>query len=82
MSLQQEAAKKYYEDTPISIWEKVFDSDLNYCFGDAISRNPEIFKKVKTVLDVGCGWGGPARKLIREFGCNIEGVTNSQPQQN
>lgn len=79
---QQEAVKKYYEDTPISTWEKVFDSDLNYCFGDAITRNPDVFKSVKTIYDVGAGWGGPARRLAREYNIEVECVTHSEPQAN
>jgi hypothetical protein len=80
-NMQQEAVKHYYENTPIATWEKVFDSDLNYHFGDAISRNSEVFKSAKTFLDVGCGWGGPARRLIKEYNGVVEGVTNSKPQQ-
>ena len=32
------------------------------------------------VLDLGCGWGGPARMLIRERGAYVHGVTVSQTQ--
>jgi SAM-dependent methyltransferase len=32
------------------------------------------------VLDLGCGWGGPARMLIRDRGAYVHGVTVSQVQ--
>jgi len=32
------------------------------------------------VLDIGCGWGGLADYLSREFGCRVVGITNSSSQ--
>ena len=32
------------------------------------------------VLDIGCGWGGMALTLARDFGANVTGVTLSQEQ--
>jgi 27-O-demethylrifamycin SV methyltransferase len=31
-----------------------------------------------TLLDVGCGVGGPARYLAREFGCQVVGISTSE----
>jgi cyclopropane-fatty-acyl-phospholipid synthase len=32
------------------------------------------------VLDIGCGWGGLALTLARDFGCEVDGITLSQEQ--
>jgi len=34
------------------------------------------------VLDCGCGWGGPARLLIKDLNCDVTGVTVSEQQAN
>ncbi|WP_223294126.1 SAM-dependent methyltransferase [Chlorobium limicola] len=33
-----------------------------------------------SVYDVGCGWGGPARRLSRDHGCRVLGCTISETQ--
>eukprot|EP00331_Platyophrya_macrostoma_P012539 CAMPEP_0176431410 /NCGR_PEP_ID=MMETSP0127-20121128/14800_1 /TAXON_ID=938130 /ORGANISM="Platyophrya macrostoma, Strain WH" /LENGTH=353 /DNA_ID=CAMNT_0017813421 /DNA_START=32 /DNA_END=1093 /DNA_ORIENTATION=- len=38
------------------------------------------FKAGMTVLDLGCGVGGPARNIARFAGCNIVGVNNNEYQ--
>ena len=32
------------------------------------------------VLDIGCGWGGMALTLARDFGAQVTGITLSQEQ--
>jgi cyclopropane fatty-acyl-phospholipid synthase-like methyltransferase len=32
------------------------------------------------VYDIGCGWGGPARQLLRDLDCRVEGITASRTQ--
>lgn len=38
------------------------------------------FKAGMTVLDLGCGVGGPARNIARFSGCNVLGVNNNEYQ--
>ncbi|KAF5218206.1 hypothetical protein ECC02_008855 [Trypanosoma cruzi] len=38
------------------------------------------FKPTDTVLDLGCGVGGPARNIVRLAGCNVMGVNNNEYQ--
>ncbi|KAH9582212.1 Methyltransferase type 11 [Trypanosoma melophagium] len=38
------------------------------------------FKPTDTVLDLGCGVGGPARNIVRLSGCNVMGVNNNEYQ--
>lgn len=40
------------------------------------------FKAGMTVLDLGCGVGGPARNMVRFTGCNVLGVNNNEYQIN
>ena len=49
--------------------------------GDKTVRNLYPFiDNNSSILDIGCGWGGPATMLHNEKQCTIHGVTNS-PQQ-
>ncbi|RNE99971.1 sterol 24-c-methyltransferase [Trypanosoma rangeli] len=38
------------------------------------------FKPTDTVLDLGCGVGGPARNIVRFTNCNVMGVNNNEYQ--
>ncbi|KEG13370.1 putative sterol 24-c-methyltransferase [Trypanosoma grayi] len=38
------------------------------------------FKPTDTVLDLGCGVGGPARNVLRFAGCSVMGVNNNEYQ--
>lgn len=66
-----------YESTPISTWKKILDPGLNYHFGDVLANNINILKSATSIIDVGCGWGGPAKSLQEEHNLNIEALTNS-----
>ena len=32
------------------------------------------------ILDIGCGWGGPAHYLAKKYGVNVTGICNSEQQ--
>jgi cyclopropane-fatty-acyl-phospholipid synthase len=38
------------------------------------------FAKGDRVLDIGCGWGGFARYAAERYGCEVVGITVSEPQ--
>jgi len=49
-------------------------------FTKAVSRLYSYIPRGANVYDLGCGWGGPARQLIRDWGCRVEGITASRSQ--
>jgi cyclopropane fatty-acyl-phospholipid synthase-like methyltransferase len=83
----------FYGSEPISLWKEIIGDELHYHVGsfrggedldtglrqtvrDLAAHVPEG----ATVLDAGCGWGGPARMLEQERGCTVHGVTVSAAQ--
>ena len=81
----------FYSEVPLETWQKILSPRMHYHFGEDNSENEDIFDRAvrslypyipygSTVLDCGCGWGGPARMLISEQGCDLEGVTLSRQQ--
>ena len=85
-----------FYDGEVSGWQHVLGESLHYCFGtrDPKARPEDAEAHLNNgvrslypwipegsrVLDLGCGWGGPARMLIRERGAYVHGVTVSQTQ--
>ena len=55
-------------------------------FRQAIARHEHYLahqigiKQGMTVLDVGCGVGGPAREMVKFTGCNVVGLNNNDYQ--
>ncbi len=49
-------------------------------FSTSVARLYPHIPHGSRVYDLGCGWGGPARQLIRDLGCQVEGITASQSQ--
>lgn len=82
---------RFYSDLPVEIWEKVLGKDLHYhsaLYNDD-GINPmeyaimEMYKYIppeSSILDCGCGWGAPARQIMRDLNCNVTGVTISKSQ--
>lgn len=81
---------RYYSDVPLSTWQRVLCPEMHYHFGaqdavgdpfdHAVRQLYRFVEPQSSVLDCGCGWGGPARMLIRDLGCHVEGVTISRQQ--
>lgn len=83
----------FYSTESIQTWQQIIGQDLHYHFGffsgtedletglkQTVRRfYPQIPQQAR-VLDIGCGWGGPARLLIAEKQCAVTGVTISQAQ--
>ncbi|MGB0525803.1 MAG: SAM-dependent methyltransferase [Flammeovirgaceae bacterium] len=83
----------FYSSEPIWLWKKLIGEQLLYSFGDfsqttdpqeALCNNTRAFYPYiphhATVLDLGCGWGGPAQLLQTERNCQVTGVTISESQ--
>jgi hypothetical protein len=80
-----------YSGLALETWKKILPKDLHYHFGEVNKGGVDIFRQAvrtlydfirpgSSVLDCGCGWGGPAGMLISENGCEVEGVTISKQQ--
>ena len=79
--------QSYYTETPLTTWKKVLGPKMHYHFGSYSDTN--IFDQTvrnlypfipnnSSILDIGCGWGGPAMLLENEKACFVHGVTNSE----
>ena len=80
-----------YSALPVSAWEPILGADLHYHFGLFENADDSLERAVReavrclfgdvpmdsTVLDAGCGWGGPARVLQDERRSHVHGITTS-----
>lgn len=83
-------------DTPPRIFELLLDRNMNYSSGyyphgnesldrgqvaklERIGRSVPLARGDR-VLDVGCGWSGPALYYAEHYGCRVTGVTLSTVQ--
>jgi hypothetical protein len=80
---------QFYSENPLHVWQQVLGPKMHYhvgshsdtdIFDQAIRNLYPYIDNNSTILDVGCGWGGPANLLESEKNCLVHGVTNS-PQQ-
>jgi len=72
----------FYSNNPLDVWQQVLGPSMHYHVGgDRAVRDlyPHIPNN-STILDIGCGWGGPATLLTNEKHCILHGVTNSEQQ--
>ena len=69
-----------FDEVPLETWQSVLNTNMDYHFLDIPIENNSVFNNVKTVLDVGCGWGGMMRDLSHIYNIKCTGITNS-PQQ-
>lgn len=83
-------AQSLYDETPIQDWQRLLGQyDLHYHFGCSGSDpNPFINALIRiapwigeSVLDLGCGFGGPARWLNQQ-GRQVTAISHSQAQLN
>ena len=86
----------HHYDLSAELYDLFLDSDKQYScayFADPamtleeaqIAKKAHIAKKLliepdMEVLDIGCGWGGMALTLARDFGARVTGVTLSEEQ--
>ncbi len=77
-------------------WKEVLGPGMHYHFGSVDPASPiddaeahfrfavrQLYPWIPVrsrVLDVGCGWGGPARILVDERHCSVHGITISKTQ--
>jgi cyclopropane fatty-acyl-phospholipid synthase-like methyltransferase len=84
---------EYYDDMTPEEWKPILGSSLNFHFGfykqgmsfeeglESATRNLiSCLPPRGRLLDLGCGWGGPAMQLLK-CGYDVECVTNSSAQQ-
>ena len=89
-----EVAEKHY-DLGNEFFQSWLDKNMQYSCGywqnastldeAQLAKMRMIGEKLKlkdgmTVLDIGCGWGGLARFLIKEYGVNVTGINISKEQ--
>ena len=77
-------------------WREVLGPGMHYHFGSIDPHRPTddaqahfvhavrgLYRWIPSgsrVIDVGCGWGGPARMLVEERNCSVHGITISEVQ--
>jgi hypothetical protein len=81
----------FYSKNPTKVWEQILGNGMHYHSAlmndeginpmeySIMEMYPYIPKNSK-ILDCGCGWGGPARQIMRDLDCNVTGVTVSKSQ--
>ena len=62
---------------PLSPQESLEDSKIRH---QRLMISKLQLRKDMTVIDVGCGLGGPMRRVVREAGVNVVGINNNEIQ--
>lgn len=83
----------FYSSPPVDVWRRVLGDRMHYHHGiwqadedwdsaldNAVLTLARHVEPGSTVLDLGCGWGGPATVLAERLGCEVVGVTVSRAQ--
>lgn len=84
---------QFYSNESIHEWKQIIGQELHYHYGyflgdeDLETGLRQTIKNFypyipldSRVLDVGCGWGGPARLITKERNCSVQGITISAAQ--
>ena len=80
---------KFYSENSIDVWKKILGLKLHYhlgsksegdIFDQAIKNLFPYIDTGSTILDCGCGWGGPSRILMNDLKCQVTGLTISKQQ--
>lgn len=80
----------FYSKESIREWKQIIGEELHYHCGyfngeedleTGLKQTVRNFYPYITpgtrVLDIGCGWGGPAKMLIAERNCSVTGISCS-----
>ncbi|MBC8327829.1 MAG: class I SAM-dependent methyltransferase [Planctomycetes bacterium] len=83
-------------DTPPVVFERLLDANMNYSSGYYLTGEEDLdqaqrakmdkiaamcgFQPGARVLDLGCGWSGPATYFADVHGCRVTGYTLSRTQ--
>ncbi|MDB9373321.1 SAM-dependent methyltransferase [Nodularia sphaerocarpa] len=83
----------FYSGESVQEWKQIIGEELHYHLGyfrgsedleTGLKQTVRNFYPYITpgarVLDIGCGWGGPARMLTTELNCSVTGVSCSTGQ--
>jgi cyclopropane fatty-acyl-phospholipid synthase-like methyltransferase len=83
----------FYSSESIAEWKQIIGEELHYHFGyfraqedletglrQTVRNFYPYIPLEGRILDVGCGWGGPAKMLIEERRCSVQGITLSAEQ--
>ncbi|WP_143302130.1 SAM-dependent methyltransferase, partial [Candidatus Entotheonella palauensis] len=84
---------RFYSMESIRAWQQIIGQDLHYHFGyfygsedletglrQTVRNYYDHIAPGARVLDVGCGWGGPAKMLMEEHHCTVTGISSSTSQ--
>lgn len=83
----------FYSAPSLDAWRRILGDGMHYHHGiweaeedwasaldNAVLTLARHVEPGSTVLDLGCGWGGPASLLAGRLGCDVVGVTVSRAQ--
>lgn len=84
---------RFYSAESIHAWQQIIGENLHYHFGyfygsedleiglrQAVRNFYDDITPGSRVLDVGCGWGGPAKMLVEEHNCAVTGISSGTAQ--
>jgi len=84
---------EFYSSVPLDGWRQILGDQLHYHHGiwksnedwqtaleNAVLSLAQHLQPACSVVDLGCGWGGPATVLKDQYGCSVLCVTVSHVQ--